>query len=242
MLVLVGMSVREASAGDRLAALARVVNAEVAFLQVGDPSLTRVLTRLADQGHQRIVLVGFSLGTMAPMVSWLRRIASHWWRGYGVGAPVVEVATVLAAGTSSADLELARAVTREITGNEAALSSAAWEDVPNHRHQVFLCRGPRCSAQGADESAEALIMALMRAGLGDDDVLLTPTGCQFPCNQAPVVSVQPDDVWYGGVDAGAVEQIVSQHLVGGIPVAERRLYRQQSGGAHSQRPQLAETD
>ena len=31
-------------------------------------------------------------------------------------------------------------------------------------------------------------------------MLITHTGCQFPCNQAPVVSVQPDDVWYGGVD------------------------------------------
>lgn len=224
-LVLVGMSVREASARDDLAALARAENAELAFLQVGDPGLVRVLSRLADQGHERVVLVGFSLGTMAPMVSWLRRIASYWWRNRGPGAPVVEVATVLAAGTTAADLELARAVTRELTGTEAPLSSAAWEDVPRHRHQVFVCRGPRCSALGADESAEAMILALMRAGLGDDDVLLTHTGCQFPCNQAPVVTVHPDDVWYGGVDVAAAEQIVAEHLVGGNPVAERRLPR-----------------
>lgn len=224
-LVLVGMSVREASARDDLAALARAENAELAFLQVGDPGLVRVLSRLADQGHERVVLVGFSLGTMAPMVSWLRRIASYWWRNRGPGAPVVEVATVLAAGTTAADLELARAVTRELTGTEAPLSSAAWEDVPRHRHQVFVCRGPRCSALGADESAEAMILALMRAGLGDDDVLLTHTGCQFPCNHAPVVTVHPDDVWYGGVDVAAAEQIVAEHLVGGNPVAERRLPR-----------------
>ena len=224
-LVLVGMSVREASARDRLAALARAHDAELAFLQVGDPSLLRVLTRLADEGHDRIVLVGFSLGSMAPVVSWLRRIASHWWRGHGPGAPVVEVATVLAAGTTSADLDLARAVTRELTGTEAPLSSPTWEDVPNHRHQVFLCRGPRCSAQGGDESAEALILATMRAGLGDDDVLITHTGCQFPCNQAPVVSVQPDDVWYGGVDPATAARIVEEHLVGGIPVATSRLAR-----------------
>lgn len=224
-LVLVGMSVREVSARAELAALADSADAELAFLQVGDPSLSRVLTRLADQGYERIELVGFSLGTMAPMVSWLRRIASYWWRERGPNAPVVAVATVLASGTSSIDLELAREVTRELTGNEAPLSSPVWEDVPNHRHQVFLCRGPRCSAVGGDESAEAMILALMRAGLGDDDVLLTHTGCQFPCNQAPVVSVQPDDVWYGGVDRAAAEQIVTEHLIGGKPVAERRLPR-----------------
>ena len=74
-----------------------------------------------------------------------------------------------------------------------------------------------------------MILALMRAGLGDDDVLLTHTGCQFPCNQAPVVSVQPDDVWYGGVDAATAERIVTEHLVGGVPVAEHRLPRRSIG-------------
>jgi (2Fe-2S) ferredoxin len=224
-LVLVGMSVREVSARDRLAALARSEGASLAFLQVGDPALGRELTRLADAGHERIVLVGVSLGTMAPVVTWLRRIASYWWRERGPTAPVVEVATVLAVGTTADDLALARAVTRPITGTEAGLSSAAWEDVPAHRHQVFVCRGPRCSAQGADDSAEALILALMREGLGDDDVLITHTGCQFPCNQSPVVSVQPDDVWYGQVDAATAERIVVEHLVGGNPLESNRLPR-----------------
>ncbi|MCZ4500367.1 MAG: hypothetical protein JWQ74_2922 [Marmoricola sp.] len=228
-LVLVGMSVREVAARDELAALARSAGASLAFLQLADPALGRELTRLADAGHRRIVLVGVSLGTMAPVVTWLRRIASYWWRERGPGAPEIEVATVLAAGTTPPDLELARDVTRPITGTEAALSSAAWEDVPAHRHQVFLCRGPRCSAVGADKTAEATILALMAAGLDDDDVLLTHTGCQFPCNQAPVVSVQPADVWYGGVDAGAAGRIVAEHLVGGVPVEENRLPRRGLG-------------
>lgn len=226
-LLLVGMSVREVAARDALAALARSAGGSLAFLQIGDPALGRELTRLADAGHDRIVVVGFSLGTMAPVVTWLRRIASYWWRERGPDAPLVEVATVLAAGTTPADLELARDVTRPITGTEAPLSSAAWEDVPAHRHQVFLCRGPRCSALGADTTAESVILALMAAGLGDDDVLLTHTGCQFPCNQAPVVSVQPDDVWYARVDHAVAERIVGEHLVGGVPVESHRLPRRQ---------------
>jgi (2Fe-2S) ferredoxin len=224
-LVLVGMSVREVSARAELGALARRADATLAFLQVGDPSVGRELTRLADEGHERIVLVGVSLGTMGPVVGWLRRIASYWWRERGPGAPVVEVATVLATGTSYDDLALAREVTRPVTGTEAPLTSAAWEDVPGHRHQVFVCRGPRCSAQGADTTAEAMILALMAAGLGDDEVLLTHTACQFPCNRAPVVSVQPDDVWYGAVDPAGAERIVAEHLVGGKPVAPLRLPR-----------------
>ncbi|RNL75522.1 (2Fe-2S) ferredoxin domain-containing protein [Nocardioides marmorisolisilvae] len=219
------MSSREVSARDELAASARAAGGSLAFLQLADPSLSRELTRLADEGHRRIVLVGVSLGSMAPAASWLRRIAAAWWRERGPGAPAVEVATALASGTSLADLELARDVLRPLTGNEAGLTSPAWEDVPDHRHQVLLCRGPRCSALGADASAEALVLALMRAGLGDDDVLVTHTGCQFPCNQAPVVSVQPDDVWYGGVDPATAERIVTEHLLGGEPLAEKRLPR-----------------
>jgi len=230
VLVVVGMSAREVAARDELAATARVGGGSLAFLQLADPSLTRELTRLADAGHRRIVLVGVSLGSMAPAASWLRRIAAAWWRDRGAGAPVVEVATALASGTSIADLELARAVLRPLTGSEAGLTSAAWEDVPDHRHQVLLCRGPRCSALGSDASAEALVLALMRAGLGDDDVLVTHTGCQFPCNRAPVVSVQPDDVWYADVDPATAERIVTEHLVGGVPVAEKRLPRRSRVG------------
>jgi (2Fe-2S) ferredoxin len=71
----------------------------------------------------------------------------------------------------------------------------------------------------------AVILGLMEAGLGDDDVLVTHTGCQFPCNQAPVVTVQPDDTWYGHVDPEAAREIVRGHLVGGDPVVHHRLPR-----------------
>jgi len=233
-LVLVGMSVREVSARDRLLAVAREHDASVAFLQVGDPSLSRELTRLADAGCPRIVLIGVSLGTLAPANSWLRRIAAHWWRERGAHAPAVEVATSLV--TDLDNLEgldphrfETRPPTRPVTGSEPGLTSAAWEEVPRHRHQVLVCRGPRCSALGSDSTAEALVLALMRHGLGDDDVLLTHTACQFPCNQAPVVSVQPDDVWYGGVDGAGADRIVGEHLVAGEVVEALRLRRRASG-------------
>jgi (2Fe-2S) ferredoxin len=221
-LVLVGMSVREVSARERLLTAAEASGATVAFLQVGDPSLSRELTRLADRGCRRIVLAGVSLGTLAPANSWLRRIAAHWWRERGVGGPSIEVAVRL---TDLSDLDEVRKHTRRITGDEPGLRSPAWEQVPGHRHQVLVCRGPRCSALGSDATAEALVLALMEHELGDDDVLLTHTGCQFPCNQAPVVSVQPDDVWYGGVDRAGAERIVAEHLVGGDAVADLRLPR-----------------
>ena len=221
--VLVGMSVREVAADEAVARLAEQVGGTHAYLQLGDPSVSAELTRLADEGAVRITLVGVSLGVLAPAVTWLRRIAGHWLRDRPEPRPEVDVATALVGQDD--DVAAAAAVVRPVRGTEAPLTSPAWQDVPRHRHQLLLCRGPRCTAAGSDRTAEAFVLATMREGLEDDDVLITHTGCQFPCNQAPVVSVQPDDVWYGGVDPDTARVIVEEHLVGGRPVPDRRLPR-----------------
>ncbi|EON24591.1 hypothetical protein CF8_1342 [Nocardioides sp. CF8] len=223
-LVLVGMSVTDVDRRSSLQAEAASRRASVAFLQMGDPSLSLELTRLADSGASSITLVGVNLGPLAPAHSWLRRIAGHWWRERAGARPVVTVATRLVTSLSSVDdvlLDL-----KPITGAEAGVTSAAWESVPGHVRQVLICRGPRCTAVGSEESMRALVLGLAQAGLGDDDVLVTHTGCQFPCNQAPVVSVQPDDVWYGAVDPAAARSIVRSHLVEGTPVESHRLPRE----------------
>jgi (2Fe-2S) ferredoxin len=221
--VVVGMSAREVQARGLLEEMAAPLGASVAYLQLGDPSLSRELTRLADLGAERVVVVGVSLGTLAPAVSWLRRIAAYWWRERPGHRPEVAVGTSLAGDAD--EVRALVGLTRPVTGTEPGLTSAAWEDVTGHRHQVLICRGPRCTALGSDRTAEALIIELMQQGQGDDDVLVTHTGCQFPCNHAPVVSVQPDDVWYGGVDPDAAREIARSHLVDGAPVETHRLPR-----------------
>ncbi|MFT4263267.1 MAG: (2Fe-2S) ferredoxin domain-containing protein [Nocardioides sp.] len=225
-LVLVGMSVSDVDRRDLLVAEARRRGASVAFLQMGDPSLSRELTRLADDGATTITLVGVSTGPIGPAHSWLRRIAAHWWREQAGLTPTIQVATRLAPALGQLDDVLAE--TKPIHGEEPGLTSGAWEDVTSHRHQVMVCRGPRCTAKGAEDSLRAMILAMMEHQLGDADVLLVHTGCQFPCNQAPVISVQPDDVWYGHVDAEAAADIVREHFVDGRPAARHRLPRRTS--------------
>lgn len=226
-LLLVGMSVTDVDRRDELLAAGARHDASVAFLQMGDPSLSRELTRLADSGAETITVVGVDLGPLAPAHSWLRRIAGHWWRERAGCRPVIEVATRLA--TSVDDVEVALSEVKPISGSEPGLTSAAWEDVTGHRRQVLVCRGPRCTARGSEDTARAVVLGLMEAGLGDNDVLVTHTGCQFPCNQAPVVSVQPDDVWYGGVDAEVARRIVADHLAGETPLDSHRLPRTSAG-------------
>ncbi|GGO68315.1 (2Fe-2S) ferredoxin domain-containing protein [Nocardioides deserti] len=224
--VLVGTTPADPARRAELLALARRVGAELAFIQLGSPGLGTVLTRLADDGAARVVLVGVG-GATGPGVSWLRRVAAHWWATYGAGAPELLTAPAYLADEAAWDDLVARA--RPVTGAGPGLRSAAWEDVPRHRHQVLVCRGPRCTAAGAEETAAALVVELARHDLGDDDVLLTQTGCQFPCNRAPVVTVHPDDVWYGGVDRAAAGAVVAEHLVAGDPVERLRLRRVAAG-------------
>lgn len=224
--VVVGMSVEDPGHRGKLALLPGV---HIAFLQLADPPLNRVLTDLAGRGATSIVLAGYSGRGEAPARSWLRRVAAHWLREYAGTAPELLLTHELLLTPDPTELaelvDQARRQPRPVTGSESALSSPAWEEVPRHRHQVFVCRGPRCAARGAGETAAALTVELMRHRLGDDDVLVTQTGCQFPCNQAPVVSVQPDDVWYGGVGPEGIAEIVAEHLVGGLPVEILRLPR-----------------
>ncbi|WP_328529425.1 (2Fe-2S) ferredoxin domain-containing protein [Nocardioides sp. NBC_00368] len=223
MRVVVGMSVTDVDRRQDLLDWAGELDASVAFLQMGGPSLSAELTRLADAGVETITLAGVSLGPLAPGHSWLRRIAAHWWRERSGRRPEIRVATMLA--TTRDELAEVLAETRPITGTEPGLTSPAWERVPGHVRQVLICRGPRCTAKGSEETARAVILGAMEAGLGDDDLLITHTGCQFPCNQAPVLSVQPDDVWYGNVEAAAARVIVRDHLDGGRPVEAYRLPR-----------------
>ncbi|MEU4450531.1 (2Fe-2S) ferredoxin domain-containing protein [Nocardioides sp. NPDC023903] len=221
--VLVGMSVTDVDRRQDLLAWADELGASLAFLQMGGPSLSAELTRIADSGTGTITLAGVSLGPLAPGHSWLRRIAAHWWRERAGHRPEIQVATRLA--TTRDELADAFVETRPVTGTEPGLTSPAWERVPEHVRQVLICRGPRCTAKGSEETARAVILGAMEAGLGDDDLLITHTGCQFPCNQAPVLSVQPDDVWYGNVEAAAARVIVRDHLAGGRPVEAYRLPR-----------------
>lgn len=203
--VLVGMSVREAGERDALRRRADAEGATLAFLQQGEPSLVSELTRLADAGATSIRLEPVVLDERSPARSWLRRVAGHWLRECE-GRPSIVI------GDS------------EVSGREAALTSPAWQDVPSHRSHLLVCRGPRCSARGAEQTSAAIDTALGELGLGDDDVLVTQTGCLFPCNNAPVVVVHPDDAWFGKVDAEAAHRLVERIGAGGLS-SENRLPR-----------------
>ena len=95
--------------------------------------------------------------------------------------------------------------------------------MPRVMHHFFVCTNrrpdghplPSCAARGGTSVFEAFTMELARRGF-PPGLKVTATGCLTPCQQGPTVVVYPVGVWYAGVSAEDVREIVETHLGGGI--------------------------
>ena len=117
-------------------------------------------------------------------LSWLRRVAGQWVRDHADGPNVVVHAGAVRPGQTISN------EWRAVTGSEAPLRSPAWQEFPPFRHHLLACRGPRCNAAGAADLHARLKDKLAHAL--DTEILVTVTGCMFPCNHAPLIVVWPD--------------------------------------------------
>ena len=89
---------------------------------------------------------------------------------------------------------------------------------------IMVCCGTGCRARNALGVAEAIGEEMVAAGLGDDvKVELTTTGCHGWCEQGPIVTLEPDGVFYTNVKAEHAPQIV-EAFEAGEPV-QKLLYR-----------------
>ncbi|STD15724.1 2FeCpFd [Dermatophilus congolensis] len=186
------------------------LHAQVAALQGNDhTSLTHTLDTLEAQNTQQVLLIPITFDAAPTGPSWVRRVAGHWKRTRNSSMDI-DVITKPVHDLTTYNLD--EQPRRAITGQEAPLHNPTWEQPPPHTHHVLLCRGPRCNAQGADAIAIRIRDELRHRDLHDNGVLLTQTGCLYPCNRAPVIVTHPDGTWHGPVDEDDIPVLVDQNL------------------------------
>ncbi len=93
------------------------------------------------------------------------------------------------------------------------------------KRHIFVCTSSRmngqskgfCQSKAGVELVENFLEEIRDRDLGGD-VFVSNTGCFSLCEKGPIVVVYPDNVWYGAVTPGDVEEIMDEHIEGGIVV------------------------
>lgn len=103
------------------------------------------------------------------------------------------------------------------------MNKTAKPTMENYQRYVLVCVGSKCTEHGEGEALYVeLKERLKQAGLhtGASRIMRSRAGCFGVCQAGPLLSVQPDGVWYYGVDSTKLDRIIKQHLIAGQPVHE----------------------
>jgi len=81
-------------------------------------------------------------------------------------------------------------------------------------HHLFICTGPTCSQQGAEETLQTLQKNLEAHHL-QRKVRVTLCRCLGQCGNGPNLVIYPEGTWYGHMEEKEVGRLVREHLIEG---------------------------
>ncbi|HLG21190.1 MAG TPA: (2Fe-2S) ferredoxin domain-containing protein [Candidatus Manganitrophaceae bacterium] len=84
----------------------------------------------------------------------------------------------------------------------------------SYSHHLFVCTGPTCSQQGAEETLQILQDSLWNRRLRNK-MRVTLCRCLGQCGNGPNMVIYPEGTWYGGLTGEEIERIVQEHLIEG---------------------------
>jgi (2Fe-2S) ferredoxin len=101
---------------------------------------------------------------------------------------------------------------------------------PHFDKHVFICTNRRdpgnpkgcCAAKGSEAVKDEFKRLLHDRGV-KGRIRANAAGCLDQCARGVTVVVYPEQVWYGGVTVGDVNEIIERHLFGGVPVERLRM-------------------
>lgn len=91
-------------------------------------------------------------------------------------------------------------------------------------HMILICNSYRVAgdAQGAcNKKGASAMLQYISEGCSDRgiDAVVTTTACLNVCSQGPVMVIQPNNFWYGGVTEDRIDEILDA-LENGEAVSE----------------------
>ena len=97
--------------------------------------------------------------------------------------------------------------------------------MPKFDKHIFVCTNQRpeghprgsCDCAGKGELHQLFKSKLAQRGL-KSLVRVNKAGCLDQCEHGPTMVVYPEAVWYGGVTAFDVDEIIDEHIIGNQPV------------------------
>ena len=91
-----------------------------------------------------------------------------------------------------------------------------------YKHHIFICTNQRpadnprgsCDPSGIGALQVTFKKELVARGL-HAELRANKSGCLDQCEHGPVVAIYPEAIWYGGVCAEDIPEIIETHLISG---------------------------